>query len=168
MVSLAELHRRRGLTLFQLFWEQGITCGQSCSAVIVWFPSISESDWKMQYSQPIIHFGITIRMTLSHTNTFGRWVEALNGMIRFGTTTMMKKLSSLNLGNRSPVFWNEDGSLSERVFGLFFDSIPKDAEYIAATISVTTSSYNACHHRAIFAIRKQNQYRSEKVNFKIP
>lgn len=27
LVSLAELHRRRGLTLFQLFWEQGMTCG---------------------------------------------------------------------------------------------------------------------------------------------
>lgn len=27
VVSLAELHRRRGLTLFQLFWEQGMTCG---------------------------------------------------------------------------------------------------------------------------------------------
>lgn len=27
VVSLAELHRRRGLTLFQFFWEQGMTCG---------------------------------------------------------------------------------------------------------------------------------------------
>lgn len=44
VVSLAELHRRRGLTLFQFFWEQGMTCGKSCSALIVWFPSVSESD----------------------------------------------------------------------------------------------------------------------------
>lgn len=27
VVSLAELHRRRGLTLFQFFWEQGMACG---------------------------------------------------------------------------------------------------------------------------------------------
>lgn len=27
VVSLQELHRRRGLTLFQFFWEQGMTCG---------------------------------------------------------------------------------------------------------------------------------------------
>lgn len=27
LVSLAELHRRRCLTLFQFFWEQGMTCG---------------------------------------------------------------------------------------------------------------------------------------------
>lgn len=37
VVSLAELHRRRGLTLFQFFWEQGMACGQSCPAVIVCF-----------------------------------------------------------------------------------------------------------------------------------
>lgn len=27
VVSLQELHRRRGLTLFEFFWEQGMTCG---------------------------------------------------------------------------------------------------------------------------------------------
>lgn len=27
VVSLQELHRRRGLTLFQFFWEQGMNCG---------------------------------------------------------------------------------------------------------------------------------------------
>lgn len=44
VVSLEELHRRRGLTLFQFFWEQGMTCGRSYSALIVRFPSLSESD----------------------------------------------------------------------------------------------------------------------------
>lgn len=62
----------------------------------------------MQYLQTIIHFGITTRMTLSHTKTFGRRAEALNGMIRFGTTTMTRKPLNLflisTLGDRSLVF----------------------------------------------------------------
>lgn len=56
---------------------------------------------------------------------------------------MTRKLSNLDPGGPEPCFWNEDGSFSERVFRLFFDSIPKDAEYIAAITGVTASSYNA-------------------------
>lgn len=86
---------------------------------------------------------------------------------------------NLNPGGPKPCFWNEDGSFSERVFRLFFDSIPgvatssKDAEYIAAITGFTSAgsqtalSYNAWPPSAVPAIKNQNQYRSRRGNFKL-
>lgn len=179
VVSLAELHRRRGLTLFQFFWEQGMACGQSCSAVIVCFlryqnltenavPPDDHPFWHNDKDdfEPYEYFWAPSRGP--------QWDDPMWHNDYDEET--YESFFNLNPGGPKPCFWNEDGSFSERVFRLFFDSIPgvatssRDAEYIAAITGVASAgsqSYNAWPPSAVPAIRKQNQYRSRRGGFNL-
>lgn len=184
VVSLQELHRRRGLTLFQFFWEQGMNCGQSCSALIVRLPSLSESDLENAVPPDDHPFWHNDKDDFEPYENFWapsrgpQWDDPIWHNDYDEET--FQSFFNLNPGGPKPCFWNEDGSFSERVFRLFFDSIPgvasssKDAEHIAAISGTTSassqiasSSYSAWPPSAVPAIRKRNQYRPRRGNFKL-